>query len=89
MRNGVTAELAAELVPAGEYDLLRLIVSGAIITLTDETTFDVKIPSGAQTGIKIFLDPPIAVGGGLASEVLLDFDVIQSFVVQGKRDTPA
>jgi len=89
LQNGVTADLVEIDVPAGEYDLIRLYVSEAGIVLTDETPFDLTIPSGAQTGIKVFLDPPITVVGGLTSELLLDFDVSQSFVVQGNPDTPA
>jgi hypothetical protein len=91
LQNGVTAVLAVTEVPPGEYDLVRLHVSKASITLDDEeeTTFDLTVPSGAQTGIKVFLDPPLTVAEAVTSALLLDFDVSQSFVVQGNPETPA
>jgi len=63
-------------------------VAEASIVLTDGQEFDLTIPSGAQTGIKIFINPPIEVEGGLTSEVLLDFDLSKSFEVQGDPNTP-
>jgi hypothetical protein len=91
LQNGVTVVLAESEVPPGEYDLVRLYVSGARITLNDqeEDPFDLTVPSGAQTGIKVFLDPPLTVAEAVTSELLLDFDVSQSFVVQGNPETPA
>lgn len=47
------------------------------------------VPSGAQSGLKIFINPSIEVVGGLTAELLLDFDVSRSFVPQGNMDTPA
>lgn len=89
LTNGVTASLVDLEIEVGSYDLLRLYVSEASIVLTDGSSFDLKVPSGAQTGIKIFIDPSIEVAGGLTSELLLDFDVSQSFVVKGDPSTPA
>src|SRR5690606_16229119 len=42
-----------------------------------------KVPSGSQSGIKIFVHPGITVTTGLTAELLLDFDVSKSFVVKG------
>ena len=81
--NGVTAELAEMEVPAGSYDLLRVYVKGVNVVLTDGTTYDLKVPSGEQTGIKVFIDPALVVAGGLTTDVLLDFDVSRSFVPKG------
>lgn len=39
--------------------------------------------------MKIFIDPSIDVVGGLTAELLLDFDVSQSFVIQGNPAFPA
>jgi len=89
LQNGITAELVEIEVPVGEYDLVRLYVDSAGIELKDQTEYDLKVPSGPQTGIKIFIDPPITVVGGLTSELVLDFDVSQSFVVQGNPYTAA
>jgi len=89
LRNGVTQNLATIKIPVGTYDLIRLYVADATIVLTDSQEFDLTIPSGAQTGIKVFINPPIVVKGGLTSEVLIDFDLSKSFEVQGNPSTPA
>lgn len=89
LRNGVTENLAEVEIPVGSYNLIRLYVSHASVTLTNGETYNLKVPSGAQTGIKIFVAPAIEVAGGLSAELLLDFDISKSFVVQGNMDTPA
>jgi hypothetical protein len=89
LRNGVTASLTELEVPVGSYDLVRLYVHSARLVLTDGRDFDVFVPSGEQTGIKIFIDPVIEIVGGLTAELLLDFDVSKSFKLQGSLDTPA
>ena len=89
LTNGVTASLAELEIEAGFYDLLRLYVSEASVVLTDGTVYDLKVPSGSQTGIKVFISPSIEVAGGLTSELLLDFDVSKSFVIQGNMNTSA
>ena len=83
LTNGVTEELADLEVPAGTYDLIRVYVKGVNVVLTDDRTFDLDVPSGEQTGIKIFIDPALTVAGGLSSDLLLDFDVSRSFVAKG------
>jgi len=62
LQNGVTATLATLDVPAGQYLQLRLIVNGAEVTLADGMAFrdgstskTLKVPSGAQSGIKVLL----------------------------------
>ena len=89
LQNGITTELVEIEVPTGDYDLVRLYVDSAGIELKDQTEYDLKVPSGSETGIKIIIDPPITVVGGLTTELILDFDVSQSFVVQGNPYTPA
>ncbi len=87
LTNGVTASLVNMEVPVGTYDLIRLYVSEASVELNDGTTFDLNVPSGAQTGIKIFIDPAVQVAGGLSADLLLDFDVSKSFVPQGSSES--
>jgi len=89
LQNDVTANLVQIDIDVGSYNLVRLFVTEPNVLLKDETNFDLTVPSGAQTGIKIFIDPAIEVVGGLTSELLLDFDVSKSFVVQGNPNTPA
>lgn len=89
LRNEITEDLAEIAIPVGDYNLVRLYIAEASIVLTDGREFQLKVPSGAETGIKIFVDPAINVESGLTSELLLDFDLSQSFVVQGNPFTPA
>ena len=83
LTNGVTKTLVDTDVPVGTYDLIRVHVKGINIVLTNGTTYDLKVPSGSQTGIKIFIKPGLIVNGGLTSDLLLDFDVSKSFVAKG------
>src|SRR3989337_2948406 len=59
---------------------IRLVVSSGYIKLEDERSFDLKVPSGSESGIKVFPDPPIEVNGGLTTDLILDFDVSRSFI---------
>ncbi len=88
LSNGITTGLAELDLPTGSYDLLRLYVGEASVVMNDGTTYDLTVPSGAQTGIKIFVKPDIAIVAGVATELILDFDVSRSFVVQGSLDAP-
>ena len=66
--------------PAGHYTQVRLIVSKA--TITDSTgTYDLTVPSGAQTGIKVH--GGFDVQANAISEILLDFSVKGSLVTTG------
>lgn len=84
LQNGLVEELADLEIPAGTYDLIRLYVSEAELKLKDiDSTFNIKVPGGQQTGIKVFIEPELVVAGGLTSELLLDFDLSRSFVARG------
>jgi len=89
LTNGLTQQLAEIDVPAGSYDLIRIYVKGVNVILTDGTVFDLKVPSGDASGIKVFIDPALTVTSGLSSDLLLDFDVSRSFVPKGNISTPA
>ena len=89
LRNGVVASLPEIEIPEGNYDLIRLYVDEAGLRIKDGDRFNVKVPSGKQTGIKIFIRPELSIAGGLTSELLLDFDLSRSFVVQGNPITRA
>jgi hypothetical protein len=101
---GLATEVLADLeIPAGTYSQLRLVVEGARVQLAEGyeltsggSTADLTVPSGAQTGIKLNLQ--FAEGGqnqggveiaGGQTVLVVDFDVSQSFVVQGNAQTPA
>jgi len=89
LRNGVTSKLVEADIDPGMYDLIRVYVDEAGLTVKGGGDYNIKVPSGAQTGIKIFLEPALKVAGGLTSDVLLDFSLEHSFVLKGNMDTPA
>lgn len=87
LRNGLTETLIDMEIEDGEYDLVRLYVMEAGLKLKDiEDPYKVKVPSGEQTGIKIFISPALNVSGGLTEELLLDVDLSRSFVLRGNMD---
>lgn len=85
---GVSEQLVSSDIPVGCYDLIRVYVRGVQVVLKDDTVFQLDVPSGAQTGIKVFMEPCIEVAGGLSSDLLLDFDVSRSFVPKGSLTSP-
>lgn len=89
LRNGVVEKFLDLEFPEGTYDLIRLYVDRADLKIKDGGEYSVMVPSGAQTGIKIFINPGLTVSDGLTSELLLDFDLSRSFVLQGNPFTPA
>lgn len=89
LTNGVTASLVDLEIPVGSYDLVRIYVKKANVVLSDGYSYELTVPSGAETGIKVFINPGIEVAGGLTAELLLDFDVSSSFVAQGDINSPA
>lgn len=90
LRNGITTDLIEMEIPAGSYDLIRLYVDQASLTVKEiSEPYTLKVPSGAQTGIKVFIKPGLHVEGGLSSEVILDFSLEKSFILQGNMNTPA
>jgi hypothetical protein len=88
LRNGVVSELLQMEIPEGKYNLLRLYVEEASLKIKDGETYKVKVPSGQQTGIKIFVRPEFYVTGGLTTELLLDFDLSRSFQMIGSFNNP-
>jgi len=83
LSNGVTEILSETDVPAGTYDEIRLHITDAGIMLKDSTVFDLKVPSGDASGLKIKINPALEIIEDMTSEVLLDFDVSRSFVLRG------
>ncbi|MEN8202637.1 MAG: DUF4382 domain-containing protein [Bacteroidota bacterium] len=89
LRNGVVEELVDVEIPAGSYNLMRIYVENAGIVVKEYGSYSVKVPSGSQTGIKMFIAPSLQVSGGLTAEVLLDFNLDKSFVLKGNLDSPS
>ena len=89
LRNGVTADLVDMGIEPGNYDLIRLYVDEAALKVKDGDEYKVKVPSGQQTGIKVFMEPALKVVSELTTEVVLDFNLEKSFVLKGNANTPA
>jgi len=70
-------------IPEGTYDFIRMHIAGSKVVLKDGTSFDMKVPSGSSSGLKVKISPALVIVDGVESEVVLDFDVSKSFVVQG------
>ncbi len=83
LTNGLTQQLASLELPVGTYDLVRIYIDQAEVVLEDETSFDLTVPSGSATGLKVFINPPVQIAGGISADLLLDFDVSRSFVAKG------
>lgn len=80
LRNGLVETLAEVDIPAGKYDQISLIISSAQVEMKDGTVYPLKVPSGAQSGLKVFVKPDIVITTGMSTDVLLDFDLSRSFV---------
>ncbi|MGD8287122.1 MAG: DUF4382 domain-containing protein [Gemmatimonadota bacterium] len=101
LQDAATMQLAEAEIEAGSYSQLRLIVEAARVELAEGYAFrdgstekDLKVPSGAQTGIKLNLHPAEGEDGAVEimpgeTVLVLDFDVSQSFVIRGNFETPA
>jgi len=83
LTNGITEQIATADLDAGSYNEIRLRVLDATLILNDGQEYDLKIPSGYTSGIKVKFTPEISLTEGQTSDVLLDFDVSKSFVAKG------
>ena len=91
LQNGVSVSLGDAEVAAGSYRSLRLILDTdqssvtlkTGLTLTGTSSPSILFPSAGQSGIKVQFTTPIEVDEGATTDVLLDFDAEESFVVRG------
>jgi hypothetical protein len=87
LTNGITEQIASADIEAGTYDMIRLHVVNAKVILYDGTEFDLQIPSSYTSGLKVKIQPAVSISEGQTSDVLLDFDVNQSFIVKGNLNS--
>jgi hypothetical protein len=81
LRNGANAVLGDTTLAPGTYTQIRLILGpGSNVKVGDES-FDLRVPSGFQTGIK--LNHEFTIQAGTLVELLLDFDAERSIRRQG------
>jgi Domain of unknown function (DUF4382) len=80
LQNGVTMELGSAKVPAGSYDMLRMVVSSATVTVNGQTS-PLSVPSGAERGVQVKY--AFTVGSGDKTDLLLDFDANASVHQEG------
>jgi hypothetical protein len=91
LQDGATVFLGDAAVTAGTYRSLRLILDTDqssvtlknSLVLTGTSSPSIMFPSAGQTGIKILFATPIPVEEGETTDVLIDFDAGQSFVMRG------
>lgn len=87
LTNGTTQELGQAVeAPDGTYGQVRFIVESATLRFCDDAEppacedFDVFVPSGAQTGIKVDVEPPLVLAAGANQTLIVDFDVERAIV---------
>jgi len=79
--NGEFELLANAELEVGTYRQIRLILNNQNTVVIDGETFDLFVPSGVQTGVKLNIDAEIR--EGIEYTLLLDFDANRSVVKQG------
>ena len=89
LQNGLQAELTEARVPAARYEQVRVVLSGARVTLADGFTFSdgsttqvLHTPSAEESGIKVLLRNDIDVPEGALTTLVMDVNVAQNFNVQ-------
>jgi hypothetical protein len=84
LNNGVVQTLAQQELPAGSYRQLRLYVDHARLVLVNANVYTseggtLTMPSLAQSGFKVFIDPPVQIVDAVSTTLLLDFDLSKTF----------
>lgn len=84
LTNGATTVIGSKELEAGTYEQIRLILSqnGHSVEI-DGTTYDMFVPSGAQTGVKLNINAEIQ--EDIEYVILLDFDASRSVVKAGQN----
>jgi hypothetical protein len=82
LSNGITEFLGRAELPVGEIKQMRLLVSSAAVKLVDDRRFDLDVPSGESSGLKVRFDPPLEIVADEETNVIFDVDISSSFSAQ-------
>lgn len=82
--NGDMAVLADVELEVGTYEQIRLVLNDENTVVIDGETFELFVPSGEQSGLKLNIDAEIK--EGIEYTLLLDFDASRSVVKRGAQD---
>ncbi len=83
LTNGLVTPIIDLNLPPGEYKELNLIIETGSIDLVSGAHYNLKIPSGESSGLKIKIDPPVTITTQASTDIILDFDLSKSFNPQG------
>lgn len=82
LQNNISVVLADKVqFPEGKINQLRLILGTDNTIVTSIDTFQLFVPSGSETGLKINIDQEIKADRSI--EIVLDFDANSSVVLEG------
>lgn len=83
LKNGLVSSIVDLNLPPGDYSELRLFISSATVDLKEGNHYNLTVPSGASSGLKVFIAPAVKITTQASTDILLDFDLSRSFVPQG------
>ncbi len=78
LRNGASVVIGDNLLDAGHYTQIRLMIGAGSNIVVDGIVFSLNVPSGEQSGVK--LNRAFEIQPGLVYELMLDFDAEHSIV---------
>ncbi len=84
--NGLSTPLGNIKLDAGTYNQIRLIIDSASVII-DGIKSSVKVPSGAQSGLK--LTHQFTIEAGSTYDLMIDFDASRSIVRRGSPPNPS
>ncbi len=81
LRNGASAVLGDSSLSPGHYTQIRLIITDGSYVVDNGIRYDLTIPSGYQTGLKLIHE--FTIEPGALYELMLDFNVDRSIIITG------
>jgi hypothetical protein len=81
LTNGLDTLLGEIALPAGEISQIRLKLGNANTLKTGDKVFNLDVPSGQQSGLKLQVHQTLA--ADITYKILLDFDVARSILLTG------